>query len=39
MVDETVDSVLVREGRVEITFPFHSNSLISFYLIYSILFT
>ena len=25
MVDETVDSILVKEGRVEITFLFHSN--------------
>ena len=24
MVDETVDSILVKEGRVEITFLFHS---------------
>ena len=29
MVDETVDSILVKEGRVEITFLFHSNCLIS----------
>ena len=28
MVDETVDSILVKEGRVEITFLFHSNCLI-----------
>ena len=28
MVDETVDSILVREGRVEITFLYHSNCLI-----------
>ena len=25
MVDETVGSILVKEGRVEITFLFHSN--------------
>ena len=29
MVDETVDSILVKEGRVEITSLFHSNCLIS----------
>ena len=29
MVDETVDSILVKEGRVEITFLFHSNCLIT----------
>ena len=29
MVDKTVDSILVKEGRVEITFLFHSNYLIS----------
>ena len=29
MVDETVDSMLVKEDRVEITFLFHSNCLIS----------
>ena len=29
LVDETVDSILVKEGRVEITFLFHSNCLIS----------
>ena len=29
MVDETVDSILVKDGRVEITFLFHSNCLIS----------
>ena len=29
MVDEYVDSILVREDRVEITFLFHSNCLIS----------
>ena len=29
MVDETVDAILVKEGRVEITFLFHSNCLIS----------
>ena len=29
MVDETVDSILVEEGRVETTFIFYSNSLIS----------
>ena len=28
MVDATVDSILVKEGRVEITFLFHSNYLI-----------
>ena len=28
-VDETVDSILVKEGRVEITFLFHSNCSIS----------
>ena len=28
MVAETVDSILVKEGRVEITFLFHSNCLI-----------
>ena len=26
-VDETVDSILVKEGRVEITFLFYSNCL------------
>ena len=25
MVDETVDSIVIKEGRVEITFLFHSN--------------
>ena len=34
MVDETVDSILVKEGRVEITFLFHSNCLISQYYFY-----
>ena len=29
MVDETVDSILVKEGGVEIIFLFHSNCLIS----------
>ena len=29
MVDEYVDSIQVKEGRVEVTFLFHSNSLIS----------
>ena len=29
MVDETVDSILVKEGRVEITFLLHFNCLIS----------
>ena len=29
MVDETGDSMLVKGGRVEITFLFHSNGLIS----------
>ena len=29
MVDETIDSILVKEGRVEITVLFHSNCLIS----------
>ena len=29
MVGETVDSILVKEGRVEITFLFHSICLIS----------
>ena len=28
MVDETVYSILVKEGRVEITFLFHSNCII-----------
>ena len=31
MVDETADSILVKEGGVEITFLFHSNCLISQY--------
>ena len=34
MVDETVDSILVKEGRIEITFLFHSNCLISQYCFY-----
>ena len=34
MVDKTVDSILVKEGRVEITFLFHSNCLISQYCFY-----
>ena len=29
MIDETVDSILVKEGRGEITFLFHSNCSIS----------
>ena len=29
MVDETLDSILVKESRVEITFLFHSNCFIS----------
>ena len=29
MVDETVDSIQVKEGRVEITFLFHSNCYIA----------
>ena len=29
MVDETVDLILVNESRLEITFLFHSNCLIS----------
>ena len=29
MEDKTVDSILVKEGRVEITFLYHSNCLIS----------
>ena len=29
MVDETVDSILVKEGRVGITFLFNSNCLIT----------
>ena len=29
MVDETVDSILVKDGRVEITFLFQSNCLVS----------
>ena len=29
MVDETVDSLLVKEGRVEITFLFHSDRFIT----------
>ena len=29
MVDETIKSILVKEGGVEITFLFHSNCLMS----------
>ena len=29
MVNETVDSILVKKGRIEITFLFHSNCLIT----------
>ena len=29
MVDETINSILVKEGGVEITFLFHSNCLMS----------
>ena len=29
IADETVDSILVKEGRLEITFLFHANCLIS----------
>ena len=29
MADETVDSILAKEGRIEITFLFHSNCIIS----------
>ena len=39
MVDETVDSILVKEGRVEITFLFHSKCLISDQKIMIILYT
>ena len=42
MVDETVDSIVVKEDKVEITFLFHSNCLISqccFYQTSMILYT
>ena len=37
MVNETVDSILVKEGGVEITFLFHSNCLISQWCFYQTL--
>ena len=37
MVDETADLILVKEGRVEITFLFHSNCLISQCCFYKII--
>ena len=34
MVHETADSILVKEGKVEMTYLFHSNCIISQYCFY-----